>query len=276
MTWAFLCENGEVKDLILVAQGRTDDPLVLQPDVGSQIHGGACLHGGFLNLFSESAYRLGGVHPVLLPRRLQGVQRIARDELREDLFQGLVGSEGVTPHHLAVDHDHDPHLVLHDFEVVQVVVEVTPFLLVDVAHGRRLGKTVKGTKCMVDILPHSALMGPVTLPPLERLLYVGELPGPHLRGHHSILASKDRPPIRPPPLLHAGDGDDNGPLGPDEDGGVDDSVLLGPHQLLAVQNQHITVGIVDNPQLGNASSLIDLGDLYGPVLQGLIQGQVIR
>ncbi len=102
------------------------------------------------------------------------------------------------------------------------------------------------------------------------------LPAPHLRGHHPLLALKRCSPVGPSPLLHTGDGDDDGPLGPDEDGRVDDSVLLGPHQFLPVQDQHVSAGFVGNLQVGDASPLVNLGDLDGPVLQGLVQGQVVR
>jgi hypothetical protein len=49
--------------------------------------------------------------------------------------------------------------------------------------------------------------------------------------------------------------------GGNQDGGVDDSVLLGAHKFLAVQDENHLPGTVDHPQLGYRPALAHLPDL---------------
>ena len=64
----------------------------------------------------------------------------------------------------------------------------------------------------------------------------------------------------PTPLLDAGDGDRHFRAGTDEDGDVEDPVLLGADELLAVVEQHGFVERVDDRELGHRTGIRGLAD----------------
>jgi hypothetical protein len=81
--------------------------------------------------------------------------------------------------------------------------------------------------------------------------------------------------VMPAPALHTGDGDDDLGVASDQDGDVEDAVLLGAHQFLTVQEQDALVGQVVEAQLGHGAALGELGDAGQVPLQRLVQGQVV-
>ena len=89
------------------------------------------------------------------------------------------------------------------------------------------------------------------------------------------MARGERPRSRPPPAsFHARHGNGQRRLRRDQDRQVDDAVLLGADELLAIDDQRRAEIAIDDTQLGNPALLRHLGDLEKPVRQPLVQHRV--
>jgi hypothetical protein len=57
---------------------------------------------------------------------------------------------------------------------------------------------------------------------------------------------------------------------------IEDAILLGADQLLAIEEQDRSTALIDEPQLRDAALLRDLGDAGAAAPQRLVEEQVIR
>ena len=80
----------------------------------------------------------------------------------------------------------------------------------------------------------------------------------------------------PAPHLHAGDRDHDGLVGRHQHAEIEDAVLLGADQLLAIEEQDRSTALIDEPQLRDAALLRDLGHTGAAAPQRLVEEQVIR
>ena len=78
-------------------------------------------------------------------------------------------------------------------------------------------------------------------------------------------------PVAPPPLLHAAHGDGHLGLGRHQYGHIKDAVLLGAHQLLAIQERERQVPEVGHAELGHGAAFGDLRDARA--VASLAQGE---
>jgi hypothetical protein len=87
------------------------------------------------------------------------------------------------------------------------------------------------------VRPHLALVGPVPPPRAHRPSHVGRLPRAEGAVERGVARAELAATVAPAPLLHAAHGDGHLRMGRHQHGGVEDAVLLGAGQLLAVQQQ---------------------------------------
>jgi hypothetical protein len=75
-------------------------------------------------------------------------------------------------------------------------------------------------------------------------------------------------------MFHATHGDHKGGVSVNQDGRVDNPILFGPHQFLAVQNQDQLDGFIHDLQLRHRPTLARLDHLDQAFAQGLIQEKI--
>jgi len=80
--------------------------------------------------------------------------------------------------------------------------------------------------------------------------------------------------VRPPALFNAGDGNLGFRLAPHQHAGVENAVLFGSDQFLAVYEEHGCVALVDDKQFGNRSRLGGFRDRESAGGDGLGQGNI--
>ena len=173
---------------------------------------------------------------------------------------GRLQRDHVHPGDFAVDQDEHPFLARQAGELPQIVIQVFLPGGVAVLHGTRGGFHIELAQILVDVVPDSPLVG-------------AELAGALKRGHHVLLVDmaqftgrnvarflEMRRGVRPAALLGAAHGDNRLGVRPQQDGGVDDPVLLGSSQLLAVQDEHGDGGAVGDLQLRHVAPFAHLGN----------------
>jgi hypothetical protein len=110
------------------------------------------------------------------------------------------------------------------------------------------------------VRPHAALVGPVPPPCAHRLAHVRGLPRAEGGVERGVARAELAAAVAPAPLLHAAHGDGHLRVGRHQHGGIEDAVLLGADQLLAVQQQERPVGPVRHLEERDAAGLAHLGD----------------
>lgn len=80
----------------------------------------------------------------------------------------------------------------------------------------------------------------------------------------------------PATLLDTGDRNRDGPVCRGEDREIEDAILLGADQLLAIEQQHGTIPVVDEAKLRHRTRRGDLGHAGSPVGQGGIEQSIDR
>jgi hypothetical protein len=81
-------------------------------------------------------------------------------------------------------------------------------------------------------------------------------------------------PVRPPPLLYAGDRDRNFHAPCDHDADVEDAVLLGADQLIAIHQQDLPSRPVLEREFGDAAARGHLGNLRKLAIERVVEQQV--
>jgi hypothetical protein len=122
-----------------------------------------------------------------------------------------------------------------------------------------------------DLLPDLVLRDPERA--RRARLPLGLAP-PEVRVRGARRGGEGCAPPAPAAALDTRDGDTRIRARRDEDGDVQNPVLLGAHELLAVVQQDAPFERVEREELRNASGLIDLGDVEAE-RRGLVEGQVV-
>ncbi len=209
-----------------------------------------------------------------LPVADQRLERVAAQQLVVQL--GVLRrprDEVETDHAGAVQHQHALLAVLQR-ERGQHGVEVCLAHLVGVAHGPRRRRGRVPSVQLVHLVPHPALVRPVTGARHQRRVDALLHRVAHLTVGHDLALRELARRVGPAPLLGAADRDDQVAVPADEDGGVEDAVLLGAAQLLAVEHENALVSLVDDAQLRHRAALAHLGDHRLLPADGLTQGDV--
>src|SRR3954464_8043389 len=81
--------------------------------------------------------------------------------------------------------------------------------------------------------------------------------------------------VSPAALLHATDRNLDLALGGEEDGRVEDAVLLGPHQFFAFEEKDTNIAGVLDQQIGDRAAFRDLLNRHGPGLDRLVGEKVV-
>ena len=102
-------------------------------------------------------------------------------------------------------------------------------------------------------------------PPIKAFRHLFLLLPPQARRHDFLAIGKHGAPVGPPALLHAGDRDDHFGVAGDEEGGVDDPILLRAHQLFPINYQDFVGRFVDQFQFRDASPRADFCDNHKPL-----------
>jgi hypothetical protein len=175
---------------------------------------------------------------------INGVQRIAFNQLGEKPPEGLRAAESLQAHHLAVDGKHRPHLVLHASEGLQVAVQI-PLVANENLVGGHGGRVhVHPLGLFGHLVPDPALVAAIAgpFPETETHALLGR--PPQRAVHHLGPGGKLLRAGVPAALLNAGDRDHQFGACGHQDGDVDHPVLLGAHQLLALDDEHRPLGAV--------------------------------
>src|SRR5881227_3096376 len=90
----------------------------------------------------------------------------------------------------------------------------------------------------------------------------------------AVAAREAARAVAPAPPPDAGDGNLHLRARRYADGRVDDPVLLGPHELLAVEYEHVAVCVVPDEQVGDAPALGDFRHLDEAALQRLLEFEI--
>jgi hypothetical protein len=125
---------------------------------------------------------------------------------------------------------------------------------VEVAHRARRAVHLELRGPAGEVLPHAALVGAVPPPRADRLAHPGRLPRAEGGVERGVARTELAAAVAPAPLL-------------------EDAVLLGADQLLAVQQQERPVGPVRHLEERDASGLAHLGDTGA--VAGFLQRQPV-
>jgi len=274
--------------LLLVAEHRQVDERLLGPEPSP--HGAAGLkaqrrpqadgrelpHLRRRDLPQEAHGAVGRRQGRVVAGNLDRVQGIALDQLGEELREGVGAEEQLQPDDPAAEGEDGPGLAGSGREGLPVGLDVLLRMPVQVGHGTRLRVEAHAGGLAGDVGPDLRLVrgGP---PPFGQTgADRGDLGRPAGGVVDPRRGVEERGRLGPPPLLDTGDGDHDLAPGRGQEGQVQDPVLLGPDQLLAVEQQDGALAPVDQTQLRDPPPLGDLGDLDLPLGQGLVQGQVER
>ena len=270
-------KNRQVDHLAVQGQGKAGDLPGVQAQVGAQADRGPGFEAGRPGRLDQVGdARFGNLDLLVRLQEVDGVQGIALDQLLEDLGERIRLAEAVQPDHLAVDQEDRPHLALDGPEMTGVFFHVPGLPLIDGGHGHAGRTGLHSVGLLGDLIPDGPLVGPEFPGLAQGVLDLLGLLGPDAVGQDPLPAGKPGAVVGPAALLHAAHRDDQGGMGGHQDGGVHDPVLLGPHQLLPVQDQDHPGGLVDHLQVRDMPALADLGHLHQAVIQGLVERQVIQ
>ena len=208
--------------------------------------------------------------------RVEGVQSIALHEFGQQGGQGGGAVEEVEPDQAAVDGEQRAALPRPGAEGGLIAVQPRAMTLVERRGGMSGGVDAHAGGFIGDVGPHAPLIALAGAAPMQRLADIGGLAGAAAGVVGAAGAGELGGLGAPAPGLDAGDGDDDGPARRGQDAEVEDAVLLGADQFLAVQQQHRQVAVVDEAQLRHAAALAEFGDPGGPVRQGLVEEPVAR
>ena len=117
------------------------------------------------------------------------------------------------------------------------------------------------------------MIGLVPPPRAHRLAHVGRLPRAEGGVERGVARAELAAAVAPAPLPHAAHGDGHFRVGRHQHGGVEDAVLLGADQLLAVQQQKRPVGPVRYLKERDAAGLAHLRD--AGVVAGFLQREPV-
>ena len=126
-----------------------------------------------------------------------------------------------------------------------------------------------------DVCPYLRLIGAAIPAGTQRFAHPLHLLGARLAEQGPAGGTKVPAAIRPAPLLDTGDGNNDLLADADQDREVQDPVLLGAHQLVAVHQQDLLARRVLERQLGNPPLAGDLGHVGDLALERLVEQQVI-
>ena len=206
----------------------------------------------------------------------QGLERVAAQQLVVQL--GVLRrprDEVETDHAGAVQHQH-PLLAVLERERGQHGVQVALAGLVRVAHGPGGRRRHVPLVQRADLLPHAPLVRAMPRAGGEVGVHALLHRVPHLPVGDELALVELPGGVGPAPLLGAAHRHDQAAVPADQDAGVEDAVLLGAAQLLAVEHQHAPVALVDDAQLGHRPALAHLGDRGLAAGDGLPQRDVPR
>ena len=281
-------EESHVNDLVVVRERRPDDAgpgVPVRPAEADRL---------VLLLFARGAplQELPGLVGGGLGQRLlrvalapapfaplrdeQGFHGIALNELGEERRKRRVPRNEVQAGRLAVDEDQDALLAVGQPEALEIAVEVALFGLVNVAHGPGHRRDRHIAAQLGDLVPDLSLVGAELPPRPQALAHSLHVEHAHFLVH-DVPGFQEFPRlVAPPAVLDATDWDFDRGLRRDEDGRVEDPVLLGPPELLAVEEEDRDVALVGDRELGDRAALADLGDREDAPLERLPQGDVLR
>ena len=179
-----------------------------------------------------------------------------------------------SPSNLPVEQEERTHLGRDGARRRAVVVEAGAVGLVEGGGGLRARVGCHALGLGRDVGPHLALVTASRARGAQRCTHLGGL----LRAAGRVVGAPGAGELRrlgmPAPGLHAGDGNHDGLVGGRQHTEIQNPVLLGPDQFLAVEQQDRLRAVVDEPQLRNAACLRNLGDAGTAALEGLVEQQV--
>jgi len=148
-------------------------------------------------------------------------------------------------------------------------------LLIDIAHRRRRGRGREPGELLVEISPDLALIGVAVPPALQRVRDLGHLPGAAFGVMGMRSGSEFLRPVMPATPLDTGNRNDESLARGDKNAQVENTVLLGSDQLLAVEEEDRLAGFVDKLEVRNAPTFRNLCDVGRFHCQGFVQRQVV-
>ncbi len=258
----FQLEGGSVDDVIVGHEGVAGQAVGAETEVPAV--------AGRLELLLPGAGDVAqkDLRPVPGPLRIFGLYRFFEQPLNhvaahEFLVQPRIHlgtRDEVEAGHLTVMQHEQSLLARLAGEPGETFLEFFLVGFEHVAHGRRGRGHARFDLQLGNLLPDFALIGMVGSALVERSGHGTGFAGAGFRSHDVRRRRKVRGFVGPPTLFGARDGDFGFGFAADEDAGVEDAVLLGPNQFLAVHKENGGVTLIDNEKFGHGSGLGDFGD----------------
>ena len=225
----------------------------------------------------DEGFSLPRGRSVWLPTRgIQGIEGRTLHELGEQGGEGACAVEDVQTQDPPVEQEERPELGRDRGECLAVPIQARPMVGIECRGGVGVGRHPHAHGLGRDIGPHLPLVAAPRSLGAQGVAHLGGLAGPARR---IVGAPGAREPggVRTPASgLHTGDGDQDGLERRGQHRQVEDAVLLGAHELLAIEQQDRAGAPVDETQLRHAARLGDLGHLGASLGEGLVEEQIGR
>lgn len=182
----------------------------------------------------------------------------------------------VHPDWASVDDGQETDLIWDGLEDGIALAQVVFPGFVDVAHGRGGGREAGFGLELMDAIPNFALIRIVLAVGFERCLDGPGFAGTRLPRHEVAGFAEGLGGVGPAALLGATDWDHGRGNSLDQDGGVEDAVLLGAGNFFPIHEEDGVVGAVDNLELGDGAMVGGFGDGDFPGGEGFAQGMVLK
>ena len=161
--------------------------------------------------------------------------------------------EDVEARNLSANREDGAHLPLLRPQPLHELVQVVPLLLVHRAGSPRAGVRAHPRRLHLDLAPDRALVRRPRALATQRKRNLLDLRAAAARVVGVRRRRELAAHLAPTPRFHARHGNREAGLRRHEDRQVDDAILLGADQFLAVDDEHVARAVVDDLQLGHAA-----------------------